>query len=112
MEEILEELNQVSGVLGSIIVGKDGLVITSNVHSDIDADFYGAMVAGVYTAAEGSIEKLFQGELDMVMVEGGQKKLFLTNVGAVLVVVTEEHVNMGLLRLEIKNASEKLKKLL
>ena len=112
MKEILEKLNQTSGVIGSLIVGRDGLVIESVVPAGINADLVGAIVAGIFTSAESSMEELHQGDLVMVMVEGKQGKLVLCNSGAILVVLVGEDVNLGMIRLDVKDSVEKLKELL
>lgn len=112
MKECLEKLNKTSGVIGSLIVGRDGLVIDNVVPAGINADLVGAIVAGVFTSAESSMEELNQGELDMVMVEGSMGKLLLCNSGAILVVLLGDDVNLGIVRLDIKKAIQDLKEYL
>ncbi len=112
MKECLEKLNKTSGVIGSLIVGRDGLVIDSVVPTYFNADLVGAIVAGVFTSAESSMEELNQGELDMVMVEGTMGKLILCNSVAILVVLLGDDVNLGILRLDIKKTIEDLKQYL
>jgi hypothetical protein len=112
MEDILNKLNQVSEIMGSLIVGRDGLVIASNVPEGVNAELIGAMVAGVFTSAESSMEELHQGEVKTVMIEGEKGKVILSNAGAILVVLLDEVKNLGLVRLEVKDAVNKLKEIL
>jgi len=112
MKDILEKLNKSAGVIGSLIVGRDGLVIDSAVSASINSDLVGAIVAGIFTSAESSMEELNQGELVMVMVEGTLGKLILCNAGAILVVLLGDDINLGLLRLDIEATVENLKELL
>ena len=112
MREILEKLNKTSGVIGSLIVGRDGLVIESVVPAGINADLVGAIVAGIFTSAESSMEELHQGDLQMVMVEGNLGKLILCNAGAILVVLLGDNVNLGLIRLDVNESVDRLKEIL
>ncbi|MEQ8167926.1 MAG: roadblock/LC7 domain-containing protein [Candidatus Eremiobacterota bacterium] len=112
MENILNKLNQTSEIVGSLIVGRDGLVIASNVPEGVNAELIGAMVAGVFTSAESSMEELRQGEVQTVMIEGEKGKVILCDAGAILVVLLDEVTNLGLVRLEVKEAVNKLKELL
>ena len=38
MKEILNNLNRVKGVMGSMLVGKDGIIAASDVADDVDQD--------------------------------------------------------------------------
>jgi len=112
MKECLEKLNKTSGIMGSLIVGRDGLVIDSVVPAVFNADLVGAIVAGVFTSAESSMEELHQGDLDMIMVECTIGKLILCNIGAILVVLLGEDINLGIVRLDIRKAIQELKEFL
>ena len=110
MYEILEELNKTQGITGSMVVGQDGIVIAADLHSGIQDETIGAMASAIATSVHKSLEKIKLTPFRQVTVEAGQGKLFLTDVGiGTLVVTTEPQVNLGLVRLEIKNASNRLK---
>ena len=110
MYQILSELNKTSGITGSMLVGQDGIVIAADLHSGIQDDTVGALASSIISSVHKSLEMLKQAPLRQVTVEASQGKFFLTDVGVgVLVVTTEPSVNMGLVRLEIKNAAAKLK---
>ena len=51
IERILKDLGRVNGVNGSLVVGKDGLIIESEVSGDIDAELVGAMASAVFGTA-------------------------------------------------------------
>ena len=51
MEDVLEKINQTPGVEASLIVGKDGLLITSLGDAEPDPDFLGAETAELLQAA-------------------------------------------------------------
>lgn len=115
MESILEELNQVAGVMGSLIIGKDGLVIVSLWDYDIDMNMVGADSADILGAAEQLMDEKFQlGSIEFLTMETDKAKFFLKSIdeSTFLAVVTRPKVNLGLIRLEISAAAEKLKEVL
>ncbi len=115
MEEILENLTQVNGIQGTLIVGKDGLVIAYSGDIKTDPDFLGATIADFFTTAENITEEKFaMGSLDKLSFETNSSKFFLNNINndTFLVIITEEQVNIGLIRLEMKAAAESLKEVL
>jgi predicted regulator of Ras-like GTPase activity (Roadblock/LC7/MglB family) len=115
MEQILEELNNISGVLCSMIIGKDGLVISSIWNQDVEADMVGAHSADLLNLSESfTEEKLNYGTIDMITLEAENAKFFLKNVDSatLMAVATSSNVNLGLIRMEIRAACEKLKEIL
>lgn len=110
MHEILEELNKTSGVNGSMIVGKDGIVIATNLRTQLQDEEVGALAASIISTVQKSMSRLSNDALKQVTVEASNGKLFLTDVGiGILAVTTDPQVNVGLIRLEVKNAAEKVK---
>ncbi|MCI0531511.1 MAG: roadblock/LC7 domain-containing protein [candidate division Zixibacteria bacterium] len=111
MFEILEELNKTQGITGSMIVGSDGIVIAADLHQELQDDTLGAMASSIVSTVRKTLEKMNQVPLRQITVEANQGKLFLTDVEiGTLVVTTAPAVNLGLVRLEIKNAASRLKK--
>jgi predicted regulator of Ras-like GTPase activity (Roadblock/LC7/MglB family) len=111
MYEILEELNKTQGITGSMIVGQDGIVIAADLHSGIQDDTIGAMASAIAASVQRSLDKIKLNPFKQVTVEASQGKIFLTDVGiGTLVVTTGPQVNLGLVRLEISQASNRLKK--
>jgi predicted regulator of Ras-like GTPase activity (Roadblock/LC7/MglB family) len=110
MHEILEELNKTSGVNGSMIVGKDGIVIAADMRTQLQDEEIGALAASIISTVQKSMSRLSNDALRYVTVEASHGKLFLTDVGiGILAVTTDPQVNVGLIRLEVKNAAEKMK---
>ncbi|KPL02389.1 MAG: hypothetical protein AMJ73_08800 [candidate division Zixibacteria bacterium SM1_73] len=110
MYEILEELNKTIGVTGSMIVGQDGIVIASDLHTQLEDEAVGALAASIVSTVQKSMTRLSKDNLKQITVEGSGGKLFLTDVGmGILAVTTDPQVNVGLIRLEIKNAADKVR---
>jgi predicted regulator of Ras-like GTPase activity (Roadblock/LC7/MglB family) len=110
MYQILEELNKTSGISGSLLVGSDGIIIAADLDTRFQDETVGALAASIVSTVDKSLEKLHATPFKQVTIEADKGKLFLTDVGiGVLVVTTEPDVNMGLVRLEIKNAHQRIK---
>jgi predicted regulator of Ras-like GTPase activity (Roadblock/LC7/MglB family) len=110
MYQILEELNKTSGITGSMLVGNDGIIIAADLDTRFQDETVGALAASIVSTVQKSLEKLKTTALRQMTIEGEQGKLFLTDVGfGILVVTTEPNVNIGLIRLEIKNTATKIK---
>lgn len=112
MDEVLEELNETPGVQGSLIVGMDGLVIVSAGETEPDPDFLGAETAELFKVAEaGMTEKFERGAVGMLSLEGENGHIFLKGINEVtyLMVLTNNDVNLGLVRYDINKASARLK---
>ncbi len=111
MDDILEELNTTPGIQGSLIVGKDGLVITSAGAAEPDPDFLGAETAEIFQNAEaGMAEKFERGMLGMMSLEADSGSIYLKSINEVtyLMVLTNASAVLGQVRHGIKLASRKL----
>lgn len=110
MYDVLNELNKTSGITGSMIVGNDGIVIAADLQESLEDEAVGALAASITTNIQKSLDRLDAKPLKQITIEADNSKLFFTdaNIG-ILVVTTEQNVNIGLIRLEIKNALSKLK---
>jgi predicted regulator of Ras-like GTPase activity (Roadblock/LC7/MglB family) len=110
MYEILEEINKTSGVNGSMIVGQDGIVIAADLNTQLQNEAVGAVAASIVSTVQKSMSRLSSDAPKQVIVEASNGKLFLTDVGiGILAVTTDPQVNVGLVKLEIKNAAEKVR---
>ena len=110
MHEVLSELNKTTGITGSMVVGNDGIVIAANLRENLEDDTIGALAASITSNIHKSLQRLQTSPLKQITIEAEDAKLFFTDAGlGILVVTTEKEVNIGLIRLEIKNAISKLK---
>jgi hypothetical protein len=110
MYQILEELNKTTGITGSLLVGSDGIIIAADLDTRFQDEAVGALAASIVSTVDKSLEKLQSTPFKQVTIEAEKGKLFLTDVGiGVLVVTTDPEVNMGLVRLEISNAQQKIR---
>ncbi len=110
MYDVLNELNKTTGVTGSMVVGNDGIVIAADLDESFESETIGALAASITTNIQKSLDRLQTTPLKQVTIEADEGKLFFTDAEmGILVVTTEKDINIGLVRLEIKNAITKLK---
>ena len=113
IDRILSDLNKVDRIKGSMVVGKDGLVIASQMPSGIDVELIGAMASAAFGSAERTASEINQGILQQMMIEGEHGKTLMTDAGeGILVVLTDSGVNLGLVRISMKRSTEKVKSVL
>ncbi|MFQ5454495.1 MAG: roadblock/LC7 domain-containing protein [Candidatus Zixiibacteriota bacterium] len=111
MYEVLDDLNKTTGITGSMVVGNDGIVIAADLDESFEGETIGALAASITTNIQKSLDRLKSSPLNQVTIEADEGKLFFTEAEpGILVVTTEKNINIGLIRLEIKNAITKLGK--
>jgi uncharacterized protein len=109
IDRILKDLGRINGVNGSLVVGKDGLIIESEVASNIDSELVAAMSSAVFGTAERSAEEMKHEPLTQVMIEGERGKTLMIDAGeGILVVITDIKVNLGLIRIEMRRSAERV----
>ncbi|MGD8237300.1 MAG: roadblock/LC7 domain-containing protein [Armatimonadota bacterium] len=110
MRTILRNLTRVSGVQGTVLVDRDGMVILSDLEADVEDERVGAMAASIVATVEDSLQKVHRGPLIHLQMDAEEGKILVQEAGkALLVVLTEKAVNIGLIRLEMKTAAGELR---
>jgi len=114
LRDPLADLDDIQGVSGGAVVRRDGLLIVSNLPQDIDADQLAAMTASTVGSGETASQTLEIGSVEQVTVEAENGKLISTGAGteAILTLLTNPDVNMGLVLVEMKKAVKKIKRVL
>ncbi len=105
-----------SGIKKVILVDRTGLTIahvSKFSYLPVDIDGIGAIASAVYCASEEQGKNLDIGELNIVTSEFDKGKIFAASCGkGVLCVITDSDVNIGMIRLVMKKASNQLKSVL
>lgn len=114
MKDFLTNLNQsTDGIQASVIFSVDGVLLASTLPHDTDPDEVGAIVAAIHSLGGKTANLLHRGSLKRIQVQSNRGNMFVSALGesALLVVLTNSHVNIGLLLHEIrrleKQAAEK-----
>jgi uncharacterized protein len=111
MEIILKEINEAGGIEASAIASRDGLLICTTLLDQQQAEIFVAMSATMMGAAETAAAELGKGIPDITIVESQSGKIIGIGAGpkALLLVMTRRDASLGLVIIEMKKASEKIK---
>ena len=115
MVDRLRELQASSpDIEASAIVSVDGLTIASALPQGVEEDRVSAMSAAMLSLGERIASELGRGSLEQVYIKGQQGYVVLMSVGedAVLTVLAREHAKLGLIFLDMRRATEDLRKLI
>ena len=109
MRRIVEDLIRVEGVIGSLLVGKDGLVVASTLLDEEDAEILGAMSAAVFGEIDKATKRIGVGTLvDSIIDAKDGSILLLEAKELILVVITQRTVNLGLVKMEMRRAAKRI----
>jgi predicted regulator of Ras-like GTPase activity (Roadblock/LC7/MglB family) len=104
---ILARLNKTRGVRGSMISGRDGIVIASDFSLEVQEQQIGAISSQMLVALDAALSRIKMGAFKRFTVAGSDNKLLLTNAGStILIVLLARDVNMGMINVDIKTAAE------
>ena len=107
----MTDLNRVSGVRGTMFITRDGMVVVADVDAGVDSERIAAMAATLAARTNDCLGKTDRGRLVQAMLEATGGKVFISDAeNGILVAIADEDVNIGLVRLEMRAAAERLKK--
>ena len=107
MHKALESINRVRGVLGSALVGSDGILIASEMADNQAADLVSALAASLSDMGGKLAEACGAGTVGQILLEGETGKVLVLGVQlGWLVVLTSANVNIGLVRVEMRQAAK------
>ena len=109
MRRIVEDLIRVEGVIGGLLVGKDGLAVASTLLDDEDAEILGAMSAAVFGEIDKATKRIGVGSLVDSIIDAKDGSILLLEARElILVVITQRIVNFGLVKMEMRRAAKRI----
>lgn len=109
MHKALESINRVRGVLGSALVGTDGILITAEMTDPQMADLVSALAASLADMSGKLGDACGAGAVGQILLEGESGKVLVLGVSlGWLVVLTAANVNVGLVRVEMRQAAKSI----
>ncbi|MCP5108717.1 MAG: DUF4388 domain-containing protein [bacterium] len=104
LKEQLEDFLKVDGVISVVVVGRDGFVIDSASEGSFNIEDVGAVVSTGMGSSESMGSDLGVGNMQQGMLEYENGIIFMRELGAdaILIVVTQPTVNLGMIRLQMK----------
>lgn len=106
---IFDELVKIEGVIGGLLVGRDGLVVQALMIDEEDAEVLGAMAASTFDRIAQTTERLGIGRINDAIVGAADGSLQMREAGElVLVVICEPNVRIGEVRLAMSRAARRV----
>ena len=108
----LRELEMRSGITGSAIVNRNGLLITSRLPRDMDKRKIGAIAATMFGAIETASTALKENEkVYCLTIELDEYQLIVLNASSdiIFALLIDLNVNLGLILIEIEETLKKIK---
>ena len=115
MNSILNKINKIRGARGSLVIGRDGVVVAADMGIDVSDDTVAAVASQILASLGSALDKMELGRFHRFTVSGKDGKIAIVNAGeyALLLVLLDKETNLGLLAVEIKDAvlqsAEKIK---
>ncbi|MBN1802049.1 MAG: roadblock/LC7 domain-containing protein [Candidatus Lokiarchaeota archaeon] len=108
IEKITEELARLeqfgSDIIGTVIVNRNGILVTSNLPLDLDDRKFGAMAATLYNGIETAVESFTNPEIKNITVEFENYQIVILGINERLIVASLLHldINLGLILIELE----------
>ena len=112
IDKELEKLENYGGIIGTAIVKRNGLLISSKLPRDIDERKFGAMAATMYEAIETAVSTLEKNQISHLTVEFNEYQLIIVAIddNIILVSLMDLNINLGLILIEIEESIKNIKK--
>ncbi len=110
----LEKLENVSGILGTAIVNRNGLLVSSRLSRDIDDRKFGASVATIYGAMETAALTIGKNEIFHLTVKFNDCQMIALGINDQMIMVSmlDLGVNLGFILLEIEEIIKNIKRII
>jgi hypothetical protein len=113
----LEDLKNISGVIGTAVVTSDGLLIYSDLPENVNKRALAAMAAAIVGTGMQVTKELGIGTLNQAIVEAVNGKFISISVGTeedspILSTLVSPKANIGLVLLEMEKAAKKIRRIM
>lgn len=111
LQPVLENLSGTEGILGCALLGPDRKPAVTVGRLGSDPGKVAALASAIFGSTEKSVVRLAQGALQQVLVTAEKGQIFLVSLPqGVLVVLANDQINIGRLRLALDTAVKKITK--
>jgi len=110
----LERLENFGEIIGTAIVNRNGLLISSRLPREIDGRKLASMAAIMYASIETATSSLAANEIDSLTVDYQDYQLTVVSVNdeVILVSLFDLNANLGLIFIEIEESIKNIKKII
>ena len=109
----LKKLGATEGIIGSAIVNRNGLLITSRLTRDIGARKFGAMTATMFGAIETATTTLGSDKVHNLVVELNDCQIIVLGASEKIIIASlvDLNINLGLILIEMEETIKKIKEI-
>ena len=109
MREVLLELNETAGIRGSMILTRDGMVVSSCLGKGLDEEKVAAMASSIVVSTLRVLDARGLGAFARLTLSASHGKMVFVDTGAAyLVVVLERDIDLGPTAIEIRSATRRI----
>lgn len=90
LNSILHHVGAHAGVVGSVIIGHDGLLIVNNMPPDMDAEYFGVMAYTLYMSTSHATAKMGSQRVEQIVSKTPKGYLVIANFGNGLLVTASD----------------------
>ncbi|WP_456424081.1 roadblock/LC7 domain-containing protein [Thermococcus sp.] len=114
MGKMLTDMLEIDGVIGTIVVDKDGLVIESATKKNIDREAIAGVLHELASAIKLIGDQFGAGNLKEAIIEYSNARMFVNPIGSdyYLIVIGDADLNLGRMKLELRKVLPKLEEML
>jgi predicted regulator of Ras-like GTPase activity (Roadblock/LC7/MglB family) len=110
MQDILEGLNQVAGIKGSMVVTREGVVVSEALGPDLDSTTVAAVSSHMIQVAARSLEVLERGMFDRFTLTSAHGRMVFVDLEVgYLVVITKMEMKLQQLLIEVESAARRIR---
>lgn len=110
MQRILEELNAVAGVKGSMVVTKDGVVVVDALGPDLQKEVVAAVSSHMIQVSERGLGELGRGMFERLALTSAHGRMVFVNLDVgYLVVIIKMEMKLGQVLIEVDSAARKIR---
>jgi len=110
VQDILDHLNQVAGIKGSMVVTKDGVVVSEALGPDLDKDTVAAVSSHMIQVSARSLTALERGMFERFTLTSAHGRMVFVDLDVgYLVVITKMEMKLGQLLIEVDSAARRIR---
>ncbi len=107
--QLIDQVEAISGVEGVLFINNDGLVADSRWENSSEAELFGAIACDIVRTIQSQIEKCNFGKYESIFIETAGMIINIISLNDnLLLVKTNEHINLGTLRLRLSSLLDRL----
>ena len=98
-------MNKIEGVNGSLLIGKDGIVVAADLGTETDENAVAAVGSQILSSLQGALNRMGMGDFRRFIITGSNGKVIMADASSVLLILLLDlDTNIGLAGVEVRQA--------